>query len=191
MTALAATITAANAPADTAALAATARGLMVAMPVAVGIYAWRRRPAERFGPLLIAAGFAWSLTTLAESNGEVAYSIGRVAGWMVEVGLVYLVLAFPSGRLTARADRILVLLAAALVAVLYLPSALISQDFPAPAPYSSCDGGCPDNAFFLLGTEPAFVDSVLRPVRDAADRAAVRRGHGAPGRPRPATRPTS
>ena len=103
---------------------------------------------------------------MAESQGEVAYSIGRVAGWMVEVGLVYLVLAFPSGRLTARADRILVLLAAALVAVLYLPSALISEGFPAPAPYSSCHGGCPENAFFLLGTEPAFVDSVLRPVRE-------------------------
>ena len=46
--------------------AAIARGLMVAVPIAVGLYAWHRRPDERFGPVLVAAGFGWFLTTLAE-----------------------------------------------------------------------------------------------------------------------------
>jgi signal transduction histidine kinase len=91
--------------------------------------------------------------------------VGRLAGWVVEVGLVYLVLSFPTGRLTGRVDRALVWTAALVVAVLYLPTGLIADDYPAPSPYTGCAAGCPDNAFFLLGSEPGFVDSVLAPLR--------------------------
>ena len=103
---------------------------------------------------------------MAESGNGVLYSIGRVAGWAVEVGLVYVILAFPSGRLTQRVDRALVWAAALLVAALYLPTALIAESYPVPSPYSSCTAGCPDNAFFVLGSEPSFVDSFLRPLRE-------------------------
>jgi signal transduction histidine kinase len=146
--------------------AAAGRGLMVAVPVAVGCYAWHRRPGERFGPLLIVTGFGWFLTTLAESDDELLYSIGRVASWLVELQLVYLVLSFPSGRLPGRADRLLVGATAALVATLYLPTALIAASYPLPAPYTSCAEACPGNAFFVLNSEPGFVDSVVRPLRD-------------------------
>ena len=81
---------------------------MVAIPIAVGLYAWNQEPWERFGKLLVAAGFAWSLTTLAQSSDDVLYSAGRVFGWLVEPFLIYLVLAFPSGRLrtpAGAADR--------------------------------------------------------------------------------------
>ena len=145
---------------------AAGRALMVGVPIAVGLYAWHRRPEERFGPLLVALGFGWFLTTLAESGNGVLYSLGRVAAWAVEVGLVYLVLAFPSGRLTGRVDRALVWAAALLVAMLYVPSALIAESYPVPSPYTSCAGGCPDNAFFMLGSEPSFADSLLRPLRE-------------------------
>jgi signal transduction histidine kinase len=148
-----------------AALATAARALMVGVPIAVGLYAWHRRPEEKFGRLLVALGFGWFLTTLAESGNDVLYSVGRVAGWAVEVGLVYLVLSFPTGRLTQRLDRALVWTAALVVAVLYVPTALIAEAYPAPSPYSGCVAGCPDNAFFLLGSEPGFVDSLLEPVR--------------------------
>jgi signal transduction histidine kinase len=146
--------------------AAAGRGLMVAVPVAVGCYAWRRRPGERFGPLLIVTGFGWFLTTLAESDDELLYSIGRVASWLVELELVYLVLSFPTGRLPGRVDRFLVGAIAALVATLYLPTALIADNYPLPAPYTSCTESCPANAFFVLSSEPGFVDSVVRPLRD-------------------------
>jgi signal transduction histidine kinase len=151
--------------ADTA-LVASVRGLMVAVPIWVGCYAWQRRPHERFGPLLVVAGFLWFLTTLAESNSSVLYSIGRVAGWFVEVQLIYLILSFPSGRLPARVDRALVGVAAATVAVLYLPTALIDASYPLPTHFTSCHAACPANAFFVLDSEPAFVDSVVRPLRE-------------------------
>jgi signal transduction histidine kinase len=150
-----------------AGLAAAGRALMVLVPVAVGCYAWHRRPDQPFGPLMVATGFGWFLTTLAESDNSVVYSVGRVAAWFVELELIYLVLSFPSGRIPDRIDRAIVAGAVLLVAVLYLPTALIDRDFPVPAPYTSCDSGCPENAFFALDTEPGFVDSVVRPVRDA------------------------
>ena len=129
LTAVAAAIAAnSDLPANPTA-AAIARALMVAVPIAVGLYAWHRRPDERFGPLLVAAGFGWFLTTLAESGDSLVYSVGRVSGWVVEIGLVWLILSFPSGRLTDRVDRMLVQATAALVALLYLPTALLADDY--------------------------------------------------------------
>ena len=43
--------------------------------------------------------------SLAESDDATLYSVGRVAVWLVDPALIYLMLAFPCGRLTARADR--------------------------------------------------------------------------------------
>jgi signal transduction histidine kinase len=159
-------VTLSNADAAHPGLAAAGRALMVAAPVAVGCYAWRRRPGDLFGPLLIAAGFGWFLTTLAESNDATLYSIGRVAGWLVELELVYLALSFPTGRLHERVDRILVAAVAAAIVLLYLPTALFADSFPVPAPYTSCEDACPANVFFVLDSQPAFVDDVLRPVRE-------------------------
>ena len=72
------------------------------VPIAVGLYAWREGTHARFGRLLVLAGGAWFLASLSSSSNELLYSIGRVAGWTVEAGLIYLILAFPSGRLTRR-----------------------------------------------------------------------------------------
>jgi signal transduction histidine kinase len=152
---------------DFAWLEAIARVLMVGAPIAVGIYARRHTPFRRFGALLIAAGVGWFVTTLAESNDPVLYSIGRVAGWVVEVGLVYLVLAFPLGYLRDRVDRALVWSVAALILVLYLPTALLVETFPVPAVWTSCHAGCPDNAFMVAGSEPAAIGDVVVPLRES------------------------
>ena len=87
---------------------ATARALIVGVPLGVGLYAWYAREEERFGVLLILAGGGWFLTALAESRDELPYTLGRAAGWLMELALVYLILAYPSGRLPGRrrpADR--------------------------------------------------------------------------------------
>jgi signal transduction histidine kinase len=148
------------------ALVAITRASLVAVPIAVGLYAWRSRSAERFGRLLVAVGFTAFLTTLAESGDSVLYSIGRLSGWVLEVGLIWLMLAFPTGRLTTPIDRALVGFAAALVAVLYLPSGLLVESYPVPSPVTSCTAACPENAFVLAGAEPAVVDSLVLPLRD-------------------------
>ena len=149
LVAVAAVVTATGHPPETAALAATGRALMVGIPFAVGLYAWRRGLRERFGVLLMLMAVLAAVTTLAESGNDVAYSSGRVAGWAFEVGLVYLVLSFPTGRLSDGVDRWLVGVAAGVAALLFLPTAALVEFYPEPSPYGTCDGDCPGNAFFL------------------------------------------
>jgi signal transduction histidine kinase len=151
-------------PAEYPALVAAARALMVGVPIAVGLYAWQRDADRRLGLLLMVAGAAWFVTTFAESGDELTHTIGRIAGWLVEVLLVYLILSFPEGRLPARVDRLLVGATGLVVLVLYLPRLVLAEDFVVPSPYTSCTEGCPGNAFFTLGSEPAFVGSVMRPL---------------------------
>jgi signal transduction histidine kinase len=145
-------------------LTAVARGLSVGVPIGVGLYAWYRGENRRFGILLMAAGAGWFVTTLAESDSSVAYTVGRTAGWVVEVLIVYLVLAFPSGRLRERVDRQLAGAMAVAAAVLFLPQLLLAETFSVPSQFTSCVRDCPDNALFVFETEPAFVQSVMRPL---------------------------
>jgi PAS domain S-box-containing protein len=143
---------------------AVAEALAVVVPVFVGLYAIRREQTARFARLLLIVGLAWAPSTLAMSSNSVAYSIGRIWAWGVLVGIVYLLLAFPVGRLTTPADRWIVRAAAVTVAVLYLPTALFAE-FPVPSPWSSCGTDCPANAFAVVDSKPAWIFTVER-VRD-------------------------
>jgi signal transduction histidine kinase len=140
--------------------------LMVATPIAVGLYAWRDGTHARFGRLLLVAGAGSFLAALSSSSDEVLYSLGRVAAWGLEAGVIYLVLAFPSGRLTTRIDRWLALAALGIIAILFLPTAFMTEAYPTPSPYASCDADCPGNAFIVLGSEPSFVDDFVIPLRE-------------------------
>ena len=132
--------------------------------MAAGLYAAYRHLGGRFGWLLMLAAVLWSPTMLAESSDDVLCSVGRVWVWFAEL-LVYLVLAFPSGRLVSGADRLL-FRAGALVVSLNLMLALVGE-FPEPSPWASCGTDCPPNAFMLPSAEPGFVDAVLLPVAQA------------------------
>jgi signal transduction histidine kinase len=164
--ALAAAITAAGSAAQRPWLEALARATMVGAPIAVGVYARRRSASARFGNLLVATGAAWFLTTLAESSDPELYAIGRISGWLTEPLLIYTVLAFPTGRLRGRTDRTLVWTAIGIALALYLPSVLFVDRFPEPSPWSTCSAGCPDNPLMITGSEPAFAEDVLRPLRE-------------------------
>ena len=140
--------------------------LIILTPIAVGLYAWSEGTHRRFGRLLVLAGVGWFFASLAGSSDPVLHSIGRVSAWIVEAGLFYLILAFPSGRLNAPVDRVLAWCAVALVGILFVPTALISEGFPTPSHVTTCGAGCPDNAFMLLGAEPAFLDGLVIPLRE-------------------------
>ena len=145
---------------------ALARALIVGAPIAVGLYAHGRPPFSRFGTLLIGVGVVWFLATLSGSPDSVVYSVGRVVAWPAELAIVYVILAFPTGRLTDRADRLLVRVMALDVLVLYLPTALLVDQYPIPTVYTSCTDGCPANAFDVVGQQPAFVENVVYPLRE-------------------------
>ena len=133
----------------------------------VGLVAADVHPDDRFARLLILAGAMFSLTALSQSPNSVLYSVGRVSVWLVVPILLYLMLAFPSGRLVARRDRRLMTAISALVATLYLPTALFVEYFPEPTPWARCDVDCPANAFALVHLDPQLVENILQPGRDA------------------------
>ena len=130
MCAITGALTASGSSSNYAWLEALVRMLTVAAPIAVGLFALHRPPFERFGALLIAAGCVWFLTTLAGAEDATLYSIGRIAQWVFEPLLIYLLLAFPTGRLDSRLDRALVWIAVVLVLILYLPTALLVEQLP-------------------------------------------------------------
>ena len=146
--------------------AALARAGLVLLPLAVGQVLWTRLPDRRFGPLLVAAGLLTFVAALSGSGGAVVYSAGRVATWAVELALVYLALAFPTGRLRRREDRWLVGATALVLAVLYLPTALLADGYPTPSTWASCVHACPGNAFQVAAHEPAWVGGVVLPLRE-------------------------
>jgi len=141
--------------------------LIVALPIAAGLYAWRDGRHARFGRVLVVLGFIWFLPSLSTSGNEFAYTIGRISGWFAEVALIYAILSFPSGRLTAPVDRWIFRLATADVLLLFLPTVLLVDGFPQPSQWTTCAAAdCPGNAFMVVGSEPAFVGDVLVPLRE-------------------------
>jgi signal transduction histidine kinase len=148
---------------DAGGLAVSAALLGVVLPAGLGLIRLARHPDERFARLLLGAGALWALASLAQSSDGTLYSMGRAAAWVVEPALVYLILSYPSGRLTTTTQRAVAVATALVAGLLYLPTALLGQ-YPEPSPFAACGTDCPANAFAL--TESGAVLDVVRPLRE-------------------------
>src|SRR3954468_2237418 len=97
-----------------------------------GVFAWLRRPHNRFGALMTAVGFAWFVSGLTESNDPFVYTAGVYLGplWLVLVG--HMLLAFPSGRLETLEARWLLALAYLTVVFVQLPFFLLGGQIDGP-----------------------------------------------------------
>jgi signal transduction histidine kinase len=82
--------------------------------VGSGLGAWRARPENRVGRIMVFTGFAWFAAQLVEARASWVYTIGLVVQSVFIVGFVYLLLSFPSGRLPTVVDRGLVVVGAVL-----------------------------------------------------------------------------
>ena len=80
--------------------------------VVCGLVAWWRRPANRFGPLLIIAGFVSFLSTLVWSSRDVLRTLGQALDLVPPVLFLHVFLAFPGWaaegpvRAELRRDRV-------------------------------------------------------------------------------------
>lgn len=84
--------------------------------VTVGSFAWRRRPDNRLGALMIAVGFGQFASGLWMVPVSLLYTIGLIiAVWFI-APLMHLLLMFPSGRLSGRAEFALVVAGYVIVA---------------------------------------------------------------------------
>jgi len=84
-------------------------GLTVVWSFAIaGLVAWRRRPGNRTGFLMMLVGFTWLLSALADSTNDLVFAIGIPLGSLWAAVLIHLLLAYPSGRLDRRSRWIVV-----------------------------------------------------------------------------------
>lgn len=138
------------------------RGCLVGVPLAVGLHGLHAGLHPRFARLLLATGGLAFLTTLGESSDPTVYSIGRIAGWAMEILLAVVLLACPTGRFEGRDDRRLAAAMAVAVAVFYLPTLLIAPAFRVPSAWTGCVENCPQNVFFAIDDVPGALADVVR-----------------------------
>ena len=138
--------------AATAALACTA-GVSF---IAAGLIALYRRPENRTGVYLAAVGYLWFFGALTESNSDVVFTLGVWLASFAFIPFAALVLAYPTGRLAPRPDRLLVQLTAAFV-LLGSPLLLLFAKHP-----TGCGHECGDSVITIVDspTTETVIDSI-------------------------------
>jgi PAS domain S-box-containing protein len=114
--------------------------------VGAGLLALRRPPYVRLGLPLVLVGFSSLLGALHDANGSIPYTIGVLTANLVFALLITLLLAFPSGRLGTRSNRLLALVA--FIAVLGVQALAVVFD-----PLTRWDSDHPPNRV-LIASHP-------------------------------------
>jgi signal transduction histidine kinase len=90
--------------------------------VATGLYAWRSRPENRVGGLMVLLGFAWFNSTLINADSALVHTWAVVTGGLWGGVFLHLGIAFPSGRLHAPRDRALVVAGYLIFPLAFVPT---------------------------------------------------------------------
>jgi signal transduction histidine kinase len=131
---------------------------------AVAMAERHRNPQRPMWLLLCALSVGAAVQPLASSPNALLFTLARAARPGVEVLLVWVMVAFPTGRLTTRTDRALVLAAAAAVLLLWLPGVMFSPRIALPGPFVTCGAGCPENLLFVAD-RPQWAATLLAAFR--------------------------
>jgi signal transduction histidine kinase len=115
--------------------------------IGVGLFAWGRRPDNRVGMLMAAAGFVWLVNSAGLSDLPLVFTLGTVLGTVFFAVAIHMLLAFPTGRLQSRAERWIVGAAYVLTTIVVFPLWLFAD-----AESLDCDE-CPDNVLLVDGNE--------------------------------------
>jgi signal transduction histidine kinase len=111
--------------------------------IGTGLYAWWRRPTNRFGALMVLVGFTFVLGSLTASDDSVVFTIGVLLSSLYYVVFAQVLLAYPDGRLQERWHAWL--LGAGYALVIIAPLAQLLWGF---SPEMPCDG-CPESALLI------------------------------------------
>jgi signal transduction histidine kinase len=122
--------------------------------VASGLVAWERRPENPTGKVMVATGFAWFAHELSWSAEPLPWTLGQLLESTYLVGVGYLLVTFPEGRLRTAGERWIVALAVLSAGPLQIAWLLLGYgDTP--------DCACPENAF-LIADAPAASEAIVR-----------------------------
>ena len=118
--------------------------------VGVGLHAWYRRPENRVGMLMVATGFAWMLSVFARTEPPILFTVGLVTSNLFVACAIHLLLAFPSGTIESRIDKLLVRASYAVTMLGFLIAIFLYD------PASNGCPGCPRN-LLEIGDDPSFL----------------------------------
>jgi signal transduction histidine kinase len=110
-----------------------------------GVFAWWRRPLNRFGLLMTGVGIAWFLAGLTESNNSTVFTIGSYVEPLYLVIVIQMVLSFPTGRLETLAQRVTIAAGYLTVLAVRLPFFLLGGDIS-----GDLKGPRPDNVLAIV-----------------------------------------
>ena len=108
-----------------------------------GLFAWRRRPTNRVGPLMVAVAAAWFVAGLTASDVALLFTIGYLVSPIPYALVVHLLLAYPSGRVRAP-------LARAVLAAAYLVAGVGSLLVALTDPHPPWADGAPANLLAVV-----------------------------------------
>jgi signal transduction histidine kinase len=130
---------------------------LTAVSMAIGLYWWHRRPASRFGPLLVVFGVLSWLVSWQGASAPLVFSVGVLAEAPFFVLTFYLFLAFPMGRLDPPAAAWLMAALVLGVLAFFVPWALFSPVIAGGGPLTACVPDCPQNAL-QIASAPTVVE---------------------------------
>jgi class 3 adenylate cyclase len=125
--------------------------------VGAGTIAWARRPGNRIGPVILLAGLTWYIGSFQASDIAAVTAASFAFGWLVNMVVAYLLLAYPEGRLFSRAARV--------VFALIVVNTLVPVTARLLLVGTTGEYGCVcQNPFGILANEPLF-DAVMLMTR--------------------------
>jgi signal transduction histidine kinase len=127
-------------------------GVLVLFPItaliylAAGVFAWSRRPSNRLGALMIFGALAWIGAGLLNVTIPAVAAIGAIVAVVPLAIVMHLLLAFPSGRLRSRADRVT-------IAVIYFATLVLQ------APEYLFNGPDAANSALMIADRPDIAET--------------------------------
>lgn len=143
-------------------IAMAAVSVLLMWGVAASTY--RRYPQRPLWRLLLAAAVALALQLFSASTDAVFYTLARAARPGVETLLVWIMLAFPTGRLRGWPERALVMAGVAAVLLLWVPGMMFSPRVPLAGPFVTCAPRCGANLLFVAD-RPEWAEAFLQAFR--------------------------
>jgi signal transduction histidine kinase len=117
--------------------------------IGVGLYAWWRRPENRFGALMTAVGFAWFLGSLTGANASWLFTVGVLLSSLYAAVFVHMLLAYPDGRVSSPRLRKVLVAGYTISVVGPAPSMLLADP-------RMLDCDCPPSAIQISSSSTLF-----------------------------------
>jgi signal transduction histidine kinase len=118
--------------------------------IGVGLFAWWRRPENRFGALMTAVGFAFFLEALTAADADWLFTIGVLISSVYVGVFIHMLLSYPDGRIASPRTRLVVYATYALCVIGPLPTLLFAD-----AEAFGCDT-CPPSALFVSDQDALY-----------------------------------